>query len=133
MIKQYRKKPVVIEAIQFTGNNEECIAFCPTAINPVDNKPSLIIPTLEGNHICSVGDYIIMGVKGEFYPCKPDIFTATYEPMDGEKPSEEPCPDCRGIGTVCVKPNCREDCYYPEECEIRKPCPRCSGKSGEVE
>ena len=80
MPNQYRKKPVVIEALQFTGHNDaECLAFCPTARDPKENGPSLIIPTLEGDHRCSVGDYIIRGVKGEFYPCKPDIFEATYD------------------------------------------------------
>ena len=43
---------------------------------------NLIIPTLEGNMIANVGDYIIRGVKGEFYPCKPDIFELTYEPVE---------------------------------------------------
>ncbi len=77
---KYRKKPVVIEAIQFTGRNDaECLAFCPIARDPVDRKANLIIPTLEGEMLVSVGDWIIRGVKGEFYPCKPDIFEATYE------------------------------------------------------
>ncbi len=80
MIQKFRKKPVVIEAIQFTGKNDkECLAFCPIAKDPDDTKPSLIIPTLEGNHLCSIGDWIIKGIAGEFYPCKPDIFDATYE------------------------------------------------------
>ena len=78
-VAQYRKKPVVIEAIQFLGNDRECIQFCPIAIDPPENKPSLIIPTLEGDMRVEMGDYIIKGVKGEFYPCKPDIFAATYE------------------------------------------------------
>ena len=50
----------------------------------VEIKPNLIIPTLEGDHLCSVGDFIVRGVKGEFYPCKPDIFQMTYEPVKGE-------------------------------------------------
>jgi hypothetical protein len=80
MVKKFRKKPVVIEAIQFTGKNDkECLSFCPIARDPEDDRPNLIIPTLEGDHLCSVGDWIIKGVKGEFYPCKPDIFDATYE------------------------------------------------------
>jgi len=79
-ILKFRKKPVVIEAVQFTGRNDvECLAFCPSARDPVDTKPNLIITTLEGDHLCSVGDWIIRGIKGEFYPCKPDIFVATYE------------------------------------------------------
>jgi len=82
MIRKFRKKPVVIEAIQFTCNDRECKAFCPTARDPVDDRPNLIIPTLEGDHLVSMGDYIIKGVKGEFYPCKPDIFEMTYEEID---------------------------------------------------
>jgi len=79
---KFRKKPVIIEAMQFTGRNDkECLEFCPIARDPIDRKPNLIIPTLEGEHLCSVGDFIIKGVKGEFYPCKPDIFEATYEPV----------------------------------------------------
>ena len=77
---RFRKKPVVIEAIHFIGSNDkQCLQFCPKARDPIDTKPNLIIPTLEGDHLCSVGDWIIKGVKGEFYPCKPDIFEATYE------------------------------------------------------
>ncbi len=60
--KKYRKKPLVIEAYQ--------------------TEKELLIPTLEGNHIASVGDYIIRGVDGECYPCKPDIFIETYVPAD---------------------------------------------------
>ncbi len=84
----YRKKPVVIEAFQFHGTNHgEIFAFCPDASNHVsasagENAVSntLWIKTLEGGHVASPGDWIIKGVKGEFYPCKPDIFAATYEP-----------------------------------------------------
>lgn len=77
---KFRKKPVVIEAVQFNGHNDrECMTFCPIAVDPVERKASLIIPTLEGEMRCDIGDWIIKGVKGEFYPCKPDIFAATYE------------------------------------------------------
>jgi len=78
---KYRKKPVVIEAMQFDGNNtDELRAFVPEDIlhhNPVDRH--FYIETLEGDHRISNGDYVIKGIKGEFYPCKPDIFEATYE------------------------------------------------------
>ncbi|MCI7600806.1 MAG: PGDYG domain-containing protein [Megasphaera sp.] len=60
--KKFRKKPVVIEAYQ---TNKE-----------------MVIHTLEGNHHASVGDWIITGVNGEQYPCKPDIFAKTYEPVE---------------------------------------------------
>ncbi|MDO8543820.1 MAG: hypothetical protein Q7S40_25540 [Opitutaceae bacterium] len=83
---KYRKRPVVIEAIQFNGrNHDELLAFCgdvlrriPMSLTPV---PLLEIETREGAMRASVGDWIIRGVKGEFYPCKPDIFAATYEPV----------------------------------------------------
>ena len=77
---KFRKKPVTVEAIQWTGTNiEELLAFDP-AIALYEGKDSLYVPTLEGNMEASKGDWIIKGVKGEFYPCKPDIFEATYQP-----------------------------------------------------
>ena len=83
---KYRKKPVVIEAIQFTRKNfEEIKRFTNNKAHSFILEKSLygkctcIIPTLEGDHIATEGDYIIKGVKGEFYPCKPDIFEQTYE------------------------------------------------------
>ena len=77
----YRKKPVVIEAIQFTGQNDTEIADFVRAegYDPDDTRPSWMIRTSEGTMRADVGDWIIKGVKGEFYPCKPDIFEATYE------------------------------------------------------
>ena len=80
MIKKYRKKPVVVEALQYTGNNvEEIKQFCPNCTNLFDN---LIIPTLEGRMRVSVGDYIIKGIIGEYYPCKEKVFNDTYESID---------------------------------------------------
>ena len=81
---KYRKKPVVIEAIQFkdtTDSISRLSDFIGTEITVSykDNKPCLIINTLEGDMKASLGDYIIKGVSGEFYPCKPDIFIKTYE------------------------------------------------------
>lgn len=82
-VMKYRKKPVVIEALQYTGyNDDEIIKFTKGMAQKGVGK-SLIIPTLEGDHIASVGDYIIKGIKGEFYPCKPDIFEKTYEKVEG--------------------------------------------------
>lgn len=75
---KFRKKPVVIEAVRFNGSNGyEVCRFTNQALEAT-GKGELIIPTLEGDHIASTGDWIIKGVKGEFYPCKPDIFAATY-------------------------------------------------------
>lgn len=74
---KYRKKPVVIEAVQWTGtNNQELVSFM-GVVGFEGGKPT--INTLEGRLSASIGDYIIKGVKGEFYPCKPDIFEQTYD------------------------------------------------------
>lgn len=82
---KFKKVPVEIEAIQFNGNNTEDInSFVGKSLScglGLDGKCSeIIIPTLEGNMTAVLGDWIIKGVKGEFYPCKPDIFKMTYEP-----------------------------------------------------
>ena len=85
----YRKKPVVIEAIQWDGT-ESCIQRIKAQFPAIetcaksgqlksDEVTHWRIATLEGSHIVSVGDYVIKGVAGEFYPCKPGIFEATYE------------------------------------------------------
>ena len=83
---QYKKKPVVIEAIQWDGNNQGEIAdfmkmMIRTKTSPEEGNPNskITIETLEGDMTASVGDFIIKGVQGEFYPCKPDIFEKTYE------------------------------------------------------
>lgn len=78
MIKKYRKKPVTIEAIQWLGTNlSEIDDFVGRSI--ANKGTTLVIHTLEGDMEASIGDYIIKGVNGEFYPCKPDIFDKTYE------------------------------------------------------
>ena len=84
MIKKYKKKPVIIEAVQWTGDNiDEIIKFCGDSLTFKGSKPfKVYINTLEGRHICSPHDYIIKGVQGEFYPCKPDIFERIYEEID---------------------------------------------------
>lgn len=77
---KFRKKPVVIDAVQWTGHNDveiESFAGGALAWHPVHLSP--VIHTLEGDHLGSRGDWIIKGVKGEFYFCKPDIFEQTYE------------------------------------------------------
>lgn len=80
---KYRKKPVIIEAVQFLGDARLIQKFVGEQLSiglDIDGKTvETIIPTLEGNMRASVGDYIIKGVQGEFYPCKPDIFEQTYE------------------------------------------------------
>ena len=83
MSRTYRKKPVVIEAVQYTGDTTLLPYEFGTAISRSVAGGSCFIDTLEGTHECRVGDWIIKGIKGEFYPCKPDIFEATYEPAEG--------------------------------------------------
>ena len=86
MAKKFRKKPVVIEAIQLTKENVvEVLSFCNSSGNIVasnEDEMGISILTLEGTMTANTGDYIIKGVKGEFYPCKPDIFEQTYEEVD---------------------------------------------------
>ena len=83
---KFRKKPVVIEAVQYVFDGDEVLPdMAQDAIadfmeqNIVVEGDDIIIPTLEGDHRATPGDWIIKGVKGEFYPCKSDIFEATYE------------------------------------------------------
>jgi len=96
---KYRKKPVVIEAVQlrWTTWSEMCefLGDVVSADNPARSVDTLsddcgeegppwmelTIPTLEGDHVAKHGDFVIQGVQGEFYPCKPDIFEQTYEPV----------------------------------------------------
>ena len=81
-MRNYRKKPVVIEAQQFTGDIESIPADCPieTYFNTSEDiEVGYGIATLEGVMFLKEGDWIIKGVKGEYYPCKPDIFEMTYE------------------------------------------------------
>ena len=89
MARAYRKKPVVVEAVQWTGENHaEMCEFIDPEVFEIKPKEGLIIHTLEGDHHASPGDYIIKGVNGEFYPCKPDIFAKTYEPATLTPPNE---------------------------------------------
>ncbi|MEK5272562.1 hypothetical protein NSR00_17775 [Aeribacillus sp. FSL K6-8394] len=85
---KYRKKPVVIEAIQFKDDTETIEKICgmkgvrEVRVDYSQSPPILKIPTLEGVMTANVGDYIIRGVKDELYPCKPDIFEKTYEKVE---------------------------------------------------
>lgn len=95
-MQQYRKKPVVIEAVQFTGIPPDGTNATPIIdwilsegdraarfeVDVATDEAFINIDTLEGTMRASVGDWIIRGVQGEFYPCKPDIFDATYEPTE---------------------------------------------------
>ena len=94
---KYRKRPVEIEAVQFTGDNKcEIAKFMGIPITGLHMSVDAVlradgdyranthihIHTLEGTMTANCGDFIIKGVKGEFYPCKPDIFNETYEEVD---------------------------------------------------
>ena len=93
MVQKYTKKPVTIEAVQLNTNYDsivDCVEFVfnigmdssmigeAATVKKVQDEGGFTIPTLEGDMKASFGDFIIKGVKGEFYPCKPDIFYATY-------------------------------------------------------
>jgi hypothetical protein len=98
-MRKYRKKAVEIEAIQWDGVNineikefvkdnaiiEDKIGGSDNGENYLQRYIKIIIKTLEGDLIVKTGDWIIKGIKGEFYPCKPDIFEAIYEGIDNEK------------------------------------------------
>lgn len=96
----YRKKPVVIQAVQHTGGNHPACSFMD------DNggngayywrECELYIKTLEGDHHVSEGDFVIKGVNGEFYPCKPDIFEKTYEAVDIKRCDCDEAPQSAGL------------------------------------
>ena len=98
--RRFRKRPVVIEAVRWTGENrQEILDFIGmsghwqagrSGFRDEVGGAEVVIYTLEGNHVGRIGDWIIRGVKGEFYPCKPDIFAATYEPVEGGTPAPAP-------------------------------------------
>lgn len=88
---KFRKKPVVIEAVQFLPNNkstEDIMTLASKGIRQVeiertaDGHYRMFIQTLEGRMEAKIGDWIIQGVSGELYPCRPDIFLKTYEPAE---------------------------------------------------
>jgi hypothetical protein len=131
---KYRKKPVVIDAVQWTENNpREVFNFLtentfdmdamrifqyPFYIDDSKVEGGLVIKTLEGEHIVSIGDYIIRGIKGEYYPCKEDIFHQTYELYEsiglnntgdiwrGNGPFTIPCNEKVPFHTLCGCTTC---------------------------
>ena len=81
---KFRKKPVVIEAMRWDGSNKSAAQIMHWCGRKLENGNGLmIINTLEGDMRANVGDWIIRGIQGEIYPCKPDIFEETYEAVDG--------------------------------------------------
>ena len=109
---KYKKRPVEVEAFQYDGDlvSNSGKYYVPAwAISAYEDGTiyfvedgEMFIRTLEGDHHASVGDYIIKGVKGELYPCKPDIFSLTYEPVE----SEEFCKNYERVvgGSMQVEP-----------------------------
>ena len=82
---KYKKKPIVIEAVKWTGSNFHRIKDLTKWDNinlSVEND--LFIRTLEGHMKADIGDYVIKGIQGEVYPCKPDIFEASYEKVEDD-------------------------------------------------
>lgn len=87
--KRYRKRPIVIEAMQFDGTPDSTHAICDwigqdsgkiaRGMDELTGEQSLALMTPEGNMVVNQGDWVIRGIAGEFYPCKPDIFEKTYE------------------------------------------------------
>ena len=111
---KYRKKPVVIEAVRFldtTESIEELANFIDhtVRIGYATKPPTVTVCTLEGVMEASEGDFIIKGVKGEFYACKPDIFFMTYEPA--EKPD---------ICVECKKEKRYKENGFCEHCKIKE-------------
>lgn len=87
MVKRYVKRPIVIRAVKWTGYNfdeiSEFVKEQPLTLYKNNfSLTKLLIETLEGDMYAEVGDYIIQGVHGEYYSCKPDIFTETYEEIE---------------------------------------------------
>lgn len=76
MVRKYQKLPVVIEAILWEGDLEQLLKFCPSAHVA---GSCVVISTLEGDMFAAYGDYLIKGLVGEFYPCKPDVFKLSYK------------------------------------------------------
>lgn len=90
MIRTYRKKPVEIEAIQFVGSNANEVLAWVTKFSLEDQvewlpSGNLVVHTIEGDMTAIPGDWIIKGIKGEFYPCKPDIFSDLYDLVETDQ------------------------------------------------
>lgn len=83
LIKEYTKQPIKIQAVLYDGSQESILAILELNQNRdvILKNNELIIKTLEGNMKANIGDYIIKGISGEIYPCKPDIFNKTYLPV----------------------------------------------------
>lgn len=113
MIERYFKKKILIEAVRFTGlNHDEVLEFSSGSIG-WDQSDKISIKTIEGTMTASIGDYVIKGIKGEFYPCKPDIFEESFVKEAGEvvKIDYITCIECKA---TCLSSGKMEKglCYY---------------------
>lgn len=132
MARVYRKKPVTVEAVQWTGENRaEMCEFIDPEVFEIIPRVGLVIHTLEGDHHASPGDYIIKGVNGEFYPCKPDIFAKTYEAVfptltpPNEWVTLEIVAEilAEHFGDECACNFNGNDEWLPEVCQYENTCP----------
>ena len=123
MVKRYRKKPVEVEAMVWTGFNViEAGCFMGGLVTQNKQSDEIYINTLEGTMRASVGDYIIKGVKGEFYPCKPGIFEQTYEEVTPGRRVDRSL-TLRELKEMKGEPvwikflNCKEE-FHPQACLV---------------
>lgn len=98
-VTSFRKKPVEIEAVQWTGDNPGQLVGWMTTSSYLIEDGGLLIKTLEGTMVAQPGDWIIKGIRGEFYPCKPDIFADTYEEVGDATHANEGYPLSKSGGT----------------------------------
>jgi hypothetical protein len=127
-MSKFRKKPVVIEARQLSRENgPELAAWCGGVWNSLygrgdhgEDISHISIDTLEGRMRADLGDWIIKGVKGEFYPCKPDIFAATYEAVFDDGKAQRPEGSAEGVARSEPKPQKDRDMSESDSHEIIK-------------
>lgn len=141
---KYKKRPVVIEAFQYDGDLKRADGkyYVPDwaveayekgimyYASKLDAPPELFIKTLEGTHHVSVCDYIIQGVKGELYPCKPDIFTETYDVSTEDKP-ETPS-NISALEKLIEKQTPKKIIYQKSQYGTPWMCPECGADQNEV-
>jgi len=117
---RFRKKPIVIDAVQWTGKNiDEVRELAPESVGACwFNHGTLQIKTPEGDTTAMPGDYIIKGVRGECYPCKPDIFALTYEPLSTlEEAADRDC-SCTEAQQAGDDPTLCPSCTASQELEL---------------
>lgn len=127
MSNHFRKKPVAIEAIRWTGSNQNELQRWAASHGArpdwIFDGSALFIRTLEGKMLASIGDWVIRGVAGEFYPCKPEIFAQTYdaagavEPEPREAQLRAALQDLLEVADIAPEPNCA--------CHVAPPCGDC--------